>query len=120
VDIMTIRDVAAIVLVIGALDLASPEPPALRFVLGPQTRWLSAQQLLVHYELTNVSGLLGQTIANVPPECRRNLRMTGVFQMEDGDDWGLTVAGRRIEAEPLPVAIEDRPRDGAARASHPD
>jgi hypothetical protein len=53
---------------------------------------------------------MGETVVAVPPECRRNLVLLGQFQMEDGDGWGFTVAGRRIDAEPLPVPIDKRPR----------
>jgi hypothetical protein len=66
-----------------------------------------------YLQLAPGEALMGEAIATVAPECRRNLQALGVFQMEDSNDWGLAIPGRRIAANPLPVAIESRPRDSA-------
>ena len=157
------------VLAIGMFSLVAhaQQPSPLRFVLGPDPRWLTPQQLVVHYELVNVSdasvyvnqfpgpsvlagcetetggiggaaggawavdggqlarkyylqlapgeALMGEAVATVSPDCRRNLQIMGVYQMEDANDYGFAIPGRRITADPLPVPIEKRPGDGSSR-----
>ena len=64
----------------------------LRFVLGPDTRWLTPQQLAVHYELVNVSDASVYVVQfpgpSVMATCRTETGAVGTGSDEPHVDFG--------------------------------